>query len=105
MRTHKIPFAKDRAMTEVTITLDEKIAAQVQEKAAVEGKSMSRFISDLLEHEVGRATKTQLEAVEEFLKGPLWQVSENGRLPTRQELYREREDELLRRYERSRTRD
>ena len=99
-------------MTDITITLDEKFAEQLQEKASVEGKSVSKFVSDLLEREISRSvvhadqeSKTQLEALEEFLSGPGWPVSENGRLPTREELYREREDELFRRYERSRLRD
>ncbi|MEA2948182.1 MAG: peptidyl-tRNA hydrolase, family [Alphaproteobacteria bacterium] len=46
------------------------------------------------------------DAIEQYLKGPRWSLSEvGGRLPTREELYREREDELFRRYERSRLRD
>jgi hypothetical protein len=93
-------------MKNVTITLDEKVAAQVRVNAAVQGKSVSRFISDLLEREIGRAGKTQLETIDEFLNGPLWPLSdENGRLPRREEIYGERADELLRRYERSHSRD
>ena len=89
-------------MKNVTITLDEKLAAQVRVKAAVQGKSVSKFVSDLLEREIGRVGKTQLETIEEFLSGPLWPLSdEHGRLPNREEIYGERADELLRRYERS----
>jgi hypothetical protein len=93
-------------MKNVTITLDEKVAAQVRVRAAVQGKSVSKFISDLLEREIGRVGKTQLETIEEFLNGPRWPLSdENGRLPSREEIYGERADELFRRYERSHSRD
>ena len=81
-------------MTDVTITQDEKIAAQVQEKAAVDGKSVSKFIADVLEREAGRWAmtklddgKTDLEVLEEILSGPRWPVSDNGRLPTREECF------------------
>jgi hypothetical protein len=93
-------------MKNVTITLDEKIAAQVRVKAATQGKSVSKFISEMLEREISRGGKTGLESIEEFLDGPLWPLSdENGRLPGREEIYGERADELLRRYERSHSRD
>ena len=94
-------------MKNLTITLDEGVAARVRVQAAVQGKSMSKFISDLLEREVGRGdNKTDLEAIEEFLQGPLWPLTdENGRWPSREDIYGERINELLRRYERSRTHD
>ena len=67
-------------MTDVTITLDEEMASALRKKAADEGKSVSRLISDLLEREVGRTPKNQSEAIEEFLSGPRWPISdENGR--------------------------
>jgi hypothetical protein len=93
-------------MKNVTITLDEKIAAQVRVRAAMQGKSVSKFISGLLEREVGRGGKTGLQAIEEYLDGPLWPVSDDsGRLPSREKIYGERADELLRRYQRSHLRD
>jgi hypothetical protein len=93
-------------MKNVTITLDEKVAAKVRVKAATQGKSVSKFISEMLEREIGRSGKTGLESIEEFLDGPLWPLSDdNGRLPSREEIYGERADELLRRYERSHSRD
>jgi plasmid stability protein len=87
-----------QSLKNVTITLDEKIAAQVRVKAATRGKSVSKFISELLEREIGRdEKKSGLQAIEEYLDGPLWPISdENGRLPTREEIYGERADELLR---------
>ena len=64
------------------------------------------FVSDLLEREVGSVGKSGVDAIEEFLRGPPWPLSdENGRLPDREEIHGERADELLRRYERSRSRD
>jgi Ribbon-helix-helix protein, copG family len=93
-------------MKNVTITLDENLASQVRVKAAMEGKSVSGFISDLLEREVGRSRSSPLEAIEAFLCGPRWSLSdEDCRLPRREEIYGERADELLRRYEHSRSRD
>ncbi len=46
------------------------------------------------------------EAMEKFLSGPdLAAFGGEGRLPTRQEIYDERIDELVRRYEHSNLRD
>jgi len=46
------------------------------------------------------------DAVEQFLSGPRWSLSDaGGRLLTREEIYRDRENELSRRYDRSGLRD
>lgn len=93
-------------MKNVTITLPDDLATAARVEAAKQDKSLSRFVADMLEREVGRREVSQREAIEKFLSGPLLPMSdEHGRLPTREEIYREREDELLRRYERSRLRD
>src|SRR3954465_10930674 len=84
-------------MKNVTITLGEDLVSRARVEAAKEGKSLSRFVSELVERRVGRK-KTQLEALEAFLAGPMLPLSGNkGRLPTREELY---DDALLRRHER-----
>jgi hypothetical protein len=84
-------------MKNVTITLGEDLVSRARVEAAKEGKSLSRFVSELVERRVGRK-KTQLEALEAFLAGPLLPLSDHqGRLPTREELY---DDALLRRHER-----
>jgi hypothetical protein len=89
-------------MKNVTITLDEDLAAWARVEAAKAGKSLSRYLADVLaEQRAGRPAVSQAEAMERFLSGPGWPgIAEN--LPSREELYAEREDELLRRYERSR---
>ena len=91
-------------MKNVTITLDDSIATRARVEAARRGKSLSRFVRELIEREIGRDEKSDLEAMEEFLKGPGYPgISRNW--PGREELYAERENELLHRYERADLRD
>ena len=93
-------------MKNVTITLDDAIAIRADAEAASRGKSVSEFVSELIEREVGRKEMTDLEAMEKFLSGPdLAVFGGEGRLPTRQEIYDERIDELVRRYEHSNLRN
>jgi len=50
--------------------------------------------------EIRREEKIGLDDIEEFLKGPLWPLcDEDGRWPTRESIYRERVEELCRRYQ------
>jgi ribbon-helix-helix CopG family protein len=115
-------------MRNVTITLDDAIASRADAEAACRGKSVSEFVKDLIEREVGPQKTSGLEAMEKFLSGPDLAASgdksltdleavqdflsgpgipaipgapEPERLPNRQEIYDERIDELVRRYERS----
>jgi hypothetical protein len=92
-------------MKNVTITLPDDLARRARVAAAEQDKSLSRFISDLLEERCRpRPSREEALAVlKEFWNGPgLPGVSENWR--GREALYAEREDELLRRYESSRLR-
>src|SRR4029077_272718 len=90
-------------MKNVTITLDETVASQARVAAATQGKSLSRFISELVERAVAGQPKAQLEALEKFLSGPGYPgISKNWR--GREALYAEREDEFLRRYDHPRVR-
>lgn len=74
-------------MKNLTITLTEEMLSRVRVAAAKEGKSMSRFVADLVEGRVGRKM-TQREAVEAFLAGPpLPLLDENGKAPSRDSLY------------------
>jgi hypothetical protein len=83
-------------MKNVTITLDENVAAWARVEAAKEGKSLSRFVSEMLAERSGRAT-AQRDALEKFLAAPDFPgVAAN--LPTREELYAER---LFHRHERA----
>jgi hypothetical protein len=89
-------------MKNVTITLDDAIAIRADAEAASRGKSVSEFVSELIEREVGRKEMTDLEAIRDFLSGPgIPATGTPERLPTRQDIYDERIDELVRRYERS----
>ena len=93
-------------MKNVTVTLDDAIASRADAEAANRGKSLSGFVSELIEREVGREEMTDLEAMEKFLSGPdLATFGGEARLPTRQEFYDERIDELVRRYEHSNLRN
>ena len=93
-------------MKNVTVTLDDAIASRADAEAANRGKSLSGFVSELIEREIGREEMTDLEAMEKFLSGPgIPATADAQRLPNRQELYDERIDELVRRYERSNLRD
>jgi ribbon-helix-helix CopG family protein len=87
-------------MKNVTITLDDTIATRARVEAARRGKSLSKFVRELIEREIGRDDTSGLQAIEEFLKGPGYPgISRNWR--GREELYAERENELLRRYQRA----
>jgi Family of unknown function (DUF6364) len=91
-------------MKKVTITLDDSIAARARVEAASRGRSLSKFVRELIEREIGRDEKTGPQAIEEFLKGPGYPgISRNWR--GREELYAERENELVRRDEHSNLHD
>jgi hypothetical protein len=93
-------------MKNVTITLDDAVASRADVEAANRGKSLSGFVSELIKREIGWKEMTDIEAMEKFLSGPgIPATADSHRLPNRQELYDERIDELVRRYERSNLRD
>jgi len=57
-------------MKNVTITLSDDLARRARVAAAARDKSLSKFISELVEREVGENGNAQLEAIEQFLSGP-----------------------------------
>ena len=74
-------------MKNVTITLDDQVAADARVQAAQEGKSLSRFVTELVQQRVGRKL-TQKEAIERYLAGPQMDLTdENGKAPTRDQIY------------------
>lgn len=76
-------------MKNLTISLNEDTLARIRVAAAKEGKSMSRYVSELVESRVGRAVSAR-EALEAFLAGPsLPLLDENGKAPSRDSLYDE----------------
>lgn len=85
----------ETAMKNVTITLPEETLARLRVEAAKEGKSMSKFTAELIEHRFGRKM-TQKEGLAAFLAGPDLPGIAAG-WAGREELYAER---LLRRHER-----
>jgi plasmid stability protein len=77
----------ERRLRNVTLTLPEDVLARARVEAARSGKSLSRFVSELVERRVGRA-RTQSEALAAFLSGPLLDLTdENGNAPSRDKLY------------------
>jgi hypothetical protein len=71
----------------VTITLDDALMAKARVEAARQGKSLSRFVSELVAQRVGHGM-TQKEALERFLAGPLLDLTdEDGNAPSRDELH------------------
>jgi hypothetical protein len=87
-------------MKNVTITLDDAVAARARVEAASRGESLSKFVRDLIEREIGRKANADRAVLDEFFEGPGYPgISKNWR--GREGLYAERENDLLRRYERA----
>jgi hypothetical protein len=85
-------------MKNVTISLDEETAAWARVEAAKAGKSLSRYVGDLLARQRGTVGEDSWKVLKEFLDGPGYPgISKN--LPSRDELYDDREAELVRRHE------
>lgn len=82
-------------MKNVTISMDEALLRAVRIEAAKAGKSVSKFIGEMVEVRVGapialdNETKThKFKALEQFLNQPKVQISdENGVMPTRDWIY------------------
>jgi hypothetical protein len=91
-------------MKNVTITLPDDVARRARIEAARQDKSLSRFIADLLARECKSGEATKVTLLRELFEGPGWPSTDDA-LPKREEIYAEREDELLRRYQRSGLRD
>jgi hypothetical protein len=89
----------------VTIAVNEAVLLEARVKAAREGKSLSRYVADLMARDAGLAMSANQEhdeALEALLNmGKLDLSDEQGRLPRREDIYAERDDELLRRHQRS----
>jgi hypothetical protein len=80
-------------MRNVTISMDEQLHQKVRVDAANAGLSMSRYISEVLKSVDGAAAeaakqariKEQLAALGRLWATPMWDVSENGRMPNADE--------------------
>jgi plasmid stability protein len=90
-------------MKNVTITLPDDVLARARVEAARQGKSLSRYVTEIVEERCPPA-EDPATALIRFLDGPgLPGASKDW--PTREEIYAEREEELVRRYESHRLRD
>jgi hypothetical protein len=73
-------------MKNVTISLDEETAAWARVEAAKAGKSLSRYVGDMLAQRRGLTEAECLKVLREFLDGPGYPgVSKD--LPKRDEFY------------------
>lgn len=73
-------------MTNVTVTLDDAVLAKARDDAAKQGKSLSHFLSEVLDRTIGRST-CDSNLVDAFLSGPSLPLTRNGRAPTTDEIY------------------
>ena len=85
-------------MKNVTITLPEQTLKRARVAAAKEGKSLSKFVSDLVAREVDYDAEEILQRLSKYFDGPGFPGASKC-WEGREKLYAEREDELLRRYE------
>lgn len=85
-------------MKSLLISLPDEAFARARIAAAQEGKSLTRFITDLLDHRLGRRL-TQREALERFLSGPPMPGAGAGFNRDDCHAERTRERNLLRRYQ------
>lgn len=80
-------------MKNVTISMDDDLYRATRVEAAKAGKSMSKYLAEAAQAKIADNERAaaqsgrnlQLEALERFLAGPKWDVSENGRMPAAEE--------------------
>ena len=78
-------------MKNVTISMKEDVLREVRIEAAKAGKSVSRFIADMIDQNIRKPVaapstrNAQMEALERILSGPKWNVMRGGRMPTAEE--------------------
>jgi len=80
-------------MKNVTISMDEELAQRIRIAAAKAGQSVSRYLAEAgrarMEADASAARPSkrnpQMEALERVLSGPMWNVTEDGRMPTAEE--------------------
>lgn len=74
-------------MRSVTVSLDEQVVARARVEAARQGKSLSRFVTEVVTARL-RPRMTQSEVLAAFLAGPpVDLMNDEGRAPTRDEIY------------------
>jgi metal-responsive CopG/Arc/MetJ family transcriptional regulator len=78
-------------MKKITISMNDDLAQRARVAAARAGKSVSKYISEAAYEKVERdeqiegGRNPQRKAIEKILAGPMWDVTENGRMRTAEE--------------------
>ena len=79
-------------MGNLTVSMNDTLIQEIRVQAAKAGKSMSRFVADVLEKQVQNGSsqsearkQERLAALQRIFDGPMWDVTENGRMPTAEE--------------------
>ncbi|RFC67496.1 MULTISPECIES: hypothetical protein [Mesorhizobium] len=80
-------------MRNITISMDDELASQTRIAAAKAGKSVSKYLAEAARekieadavHSATQKRNEQLEALEKLWSLPLWDVSDNGKMPTAEE--------------------
>jgi predicted transcriptional regulator len=79
-------------MKNLTISMDDDLAQRMRVAAARAGTSMSKYMAEAAREKIDADEKSgasdrnrQLEALEHLWAGPMWDVTENGRMPTAEE--------------------
>ena len=79
-------------MANVTVNLSDAQLRELRIEAARAGKSVSKFLAEMIERNIhkqlpNQATtrEAQREALERILNGPKWSVMKGGRMPTADE--------------------
>ena len=79
-------------MKSLTLSVRDEVLQHTRVQAAKAGKSMSQFVSDMLEHNYDQdrpleeaEIRRRLERLQRIFDGPKWDESENGRMPNAEE--------------------
>ena len=76
-------------MKNITITLDDRTAAQARVEAARKNMSLSRYIGEIVQTRLLNTTEYQEAMRSYFARGPFlqWQEAPGEKYPKREELY------------------
>jgi hypothetical protein len=83
---------REAAMKNITISIDDELAENIRKAAEKAGKSVSSYLVEAgreklrtEEPEEPHRRGRQWEALQKILSGPMWDVTEDGRMPTAEE--------------------
>lgn len=79
-------------MKNVTVSMDENTLRRLRVRAAEEGKSVSRYLAEMVEERLAASRavgpvdrNAQIDALEQILSGPKWSVLRDGKMPSADE--------------------